>query len=457
MQQKQVYIKTYGCQMNVYDSEKMTDLLGTLGYRVCEHPSEADMMILNTCHIREKATEKVYSELGRLRIVQQARRNRGLEAFLVVAGCVAQAEGEVILKRAPYVDFILGPQSYQALPELLEKKRSNQILSRSPAGVALEFDAEDKFEKLTTISPFQESRVSAFLSIQEGCDKFCTFCCVPFTRGAEFSRSAQSIIEEAHTLVNAGVRDITLLGQNVNAYHGLGLKGKEWSLGHLLQALSDIPDLWRLRYTTSHPINVDNALIAAHRDLPKVMPFLHLPVQSGSDRILKAMNRHHNRAYYLKTLASLIEAQPNLAFSSDFIVGFPGETDSDFEDTLSLIAEMNQMGAYLAQAFSFSYSPRPGTVAAPNDNVPPVIKAERLQRLQEVIQVSQQQFNQRSLHAKMPVLFEKAGRHMHQWIGRTPHMQSVHVYSDAESLVGQMRCVTIDGLGPNSLSGTLET
>ena len=445
---KRLFIKTYGCQMNVYDSARMAELMAPLGYAEAERPDGADLVILNTCHIREKAAEKVFSELGTIRRLKEAKRKHGGRMVIAVAGCVAQAEGAEILQRAPFVDLVFGPQSYHRLPEMVARagEGSRQgILDTS-------FPAEPKFDFLpqTAAAP----GVSAFLTVQEGCDKFCTFCVVPYTRGAEYSRPAADVIAEAGWLAAAGAREITLLGQNVNAYHGAAPpngsnSGGEWRLGELIRALADVPGLARLRYTTSHPRDVDDGLIAAHRDVPQLMPFLHLPVQSGSDRVLAAMNRRHTADHYRRTVDRLREARPDLALSSDFIVGHPGETDADFAATLELVREIG-----FAQAFSFKYSPRPGTPAASAaDQVPEPVKSERLAALQQLLQRQQRDFNRACVGQVLPVLFEKPGRHPGQLVGRSPYLQSVHIDA-APDRIGDIVPVLIERAEPNSLAGT---
>ena len=440
---KKLYIKTYGCQMNVYDSARMAEVLAPLGYVPTAVAEDADMVILNTCHIREKAAEKVYSELGRLAPLKARRASEGGHMMLAVAGCVAQAEGAEILARAPQVDIVLGPQTYHRLPEMVAR-----VARAGKAVLDTEFPAEAKFDFL----PASEgpAAVTAFLTIQEGCDKFCTFCVVPYTRGAEFSRPAADILAEARRLVAQGAREITLLGQNVNAYHGAAPEGGAWGLGQLLRALAEIPDLARLRYTTSHPRDVDEALIEAHRDLRQLMPFLHLPVQSGADRVLAAMNRRHRAADYRRLVERLRQARPDLALSSDFIVGFPGESDADFEATLALIRDIG-----FAQAFSFKYSARPGTPAAAlPDQVPETVKSERLAAVQALLAEQQRAFNTATLGRVVPVLFEKPGRHAGQLVGRSPWLQAVHASAPAAAL-GGVAPVRIIGLGPNSLAGAL--
>jgi tRNA-2-methylthio-N6-dimethylallyladenosine synthase len=440
-QTKKLFIKTYGCQMNVYDSARMTDLLAPLGYGPAPSASEADMVILNTCHIREKAAEKVFSELGRLRPLKEAKRRRGKRLILAVAGCVAQAEGAEILARAPHVDIVVGPQTYHRLPELVAT-----ATRRVGGTLDTEFPAESKFDYLPDASTAQG--VSSFLTIQEGCDKFCTFCVVPYTRGAEFSRPAAEVLEEARRLLAAGAREITLLGQNVNAYHGAAPDGGEWGLGRLIRALAQVPGIARIRYTTSHPRDVDDQLVAAHRDITALMPVLHLPVQSGSDRVLAAMNRRHSAAEYLRTLDRLRRARPDIAFSSDFIVGYPGEGERDFEATLGLVREVGY-----AQAFSFKYSPRPGTpAAAESDQVPEAVKSERLVRLQALLEEQQRAFNRSQVGRVVTVLLEKPGRHPGQLVGRSPYLQPVHVLAPV-GLVGALLAVRIVGAEPNSLAG----
>jgi tRNA-2-methylthio-N6-dimethylallyladenosine synthase len=429
--------------MNVYDSDRMRDLLAPLGYRHIDDPARADMVILNTCHIREKATEKLFSELGRLRLAKEEQAAAGKRMIIAVAGCVAQAEGAVISERAPYVDLVVGPQSYQALPDLIRQADR----ARGQSIVLTEFPADSKFD---TLPEEAESRgVTAFLAVQEGCDKFCSFCVVPYTRGAEYSRPVASILAEAARLVRSGAREIMLLGQNVNAYHGDGPDGP-WDLAALIRAVARIPSLERIRYTTSHPRDMDEALIAAHADVPALMPFLHLPVQSGSDRILSAMNRKHTSAFYRRLIERLRRARPDLALSTDFIVGFPGEDDGDFEATLRLAEDVG-----FAQAYAFKYSPRPGTpAAAESDQVPEPVKAERLARLQAVIQDSALRFNRASLGRTVPVLLDRPGTRAGQLHGRTPHMQAVHVTAPS-SLLGTLTPVLIETAQTVSLGGRL--
>ena len=436
---KRLFIKTYGCQMNVYDSARMAELMAAGGYVSAAGPDGADLVILNTCHIREKAAEKVFSELGAIRRLKAARQRRGGRMIVAVAGCVAQAEGAEILARAPFVDIVVGPQAYHRLPEMVVRAAAEPVLDTS-------FPADAKFDFLPQTAAVPG--VSAYLTVQEGCDKFCTFCVVPYTRGAEYSRPAAEIIAEARRLVAGGAREITLLGQNVNAYHGAAPGSVGWGLGELIRALAGISGLDRLRYTTSHPCDVDDGLIAAHREVAELMPFLHLPVQSGADRVLKGMNRRHTAAAYRHTVERLRQARPDLALSSDFIVGFPGESEADFGATLDLVREIG-----FAQAFSFKYSPRPGTPAADAaDQIPEEVKAERLQRLQALLNEQQRAFNQRCVGRVLPVLFEKPGRHAGQLVGRSPYLQSVHAAADAE-LIGRIVPVMIGAAQANSLAG----
>ena len=446
---KKLFIKTYGCQMNVYDSARMADVLAPHGYVPVGEPDDADMVILNTCHIREKAAEKVYSELGRIRAVRERRAETGQKTVIAVAGCVAQAEGEEMRARAPFVDIVLGPQTYHRLPEMVARA-ARAADHAGPGVVETDFPVEAKFDELPEASAPQGP--SAFLTVQEGCDKFCTFCVVPYTRGAEFSRPVAQILAEAKRLVAQGTVEIVLLGQNVNAYRGAAANGESWGLAQLIRALAEIPGLARLRYTTSHPRDMDDALIAAHGDVPALMPFLHLPVQSGSDRILAAMNRGHDAAAYLALIERLRRSRPDLALSSDFIVGFPGETDADFEATMALVRAAN-----FAQAFSFKYSPRPGTPAAlSEEQVPEDVKDERLQRLQALLREQQVAFNQATTGATVPVLLEKPGRHPGQLIGRSPWLQSVHVEAPA-ALIGRIVPVALRAAKLNSLAGRLAT
>jgi tRNA-2-methylthio-N6-dimethylallyladenosine synthase len=431
---KALYVKTYGCQMNVYDSARMADLLAPLGYAPTDAPDAADMVILNTCHIREKAAEKVYSELGKLRKMKEAR---GGKMMIAVAGCVAQAEGAEIVRRQGAVDLVVGPQSYHRLPEMIAKaaRAGGQVLET-------DFPAEDKFDALPAQT---HTGTSAFLTVQEGCDKFCTFCVVPYTRGGEYSRAPQQILDEAKRLVGLGAREITLLGQNVNAY-----AHEDWTLAMLLHALARIDGLERLRYTTSHPRDMSDELIAAHRELPQVMPYLHLPVQSGSDCVLEAMNRQHTSDDYRRIVERIRAARADLALSSDFIVGFPGESDKDFEDTLALVRDIGY-----AQAFSFKYSRRPGTPAsAARKQVAEDVKAARLEALQALLTAQQKAFGKSCEGRTLSVLFEKPGRKRDQAVGRSPYLQPVHV-EGAGALIGEIRDVRIVEAQPNSLKGVL--
>ena len=443
---KRLHVITWGCQMNVYDSARMADVLAPLGYVPTDTPADADMVILNTCHIRDRATEKVFSELGRLRVVKAERAAEGRPTILAVAGCVAQAEGAEILARAPYVDIVLGPQTYHRLPEMVARA------SRAAGAVIdTDFPAESKFDHLPDVAaPQSAGGVTAFLSIQEGCDKFCSFCVVPYTRGAESSRPATSVIAEARRMAARGAREVTLLGQNVNAYHGEGPDGATWTLSRLLRALAEIPGLVRLRYTTSHPRDMDDELIAAHRDIPALMPFLHLPVQSGSDRVLEAMNRRHTADDYRRLVDRLRTARPDLAMSSDFIVGHPGETGADFEATLALIRDIG-----FAQSFSFKYSPRPGTPAAGAPNaVAESEKDSRLQILQALLRDQQTAFNEACDGLTLPVLITGPGRRPGQIAGRSPYLQPVHLIGST-LLAGQVVPVRITSARPSSLSGDL--
>jgi tRNA-2-methylthio-N6-dimethylallyladenosine synthase len=446
---RKVHIRSFGCQMNVYDSHRMADVLAGEGYAETDDAAGADLVILNTCHIREKAAEKVYSELGRVRALKAAAAQDGRRMVVAVAGCVAQAEGAEIIRRAAGVDVVVGPQNYQRLPALLDR------VGEGSAVVDTEFLPEEKFDSLRppSAAATRARGVTAFVTVQEGCDKFCTFCVVPYTRGAEYSRPAAKIVAEVERLALAGVREVTLIGQNVNAYHGEGPGGAPWRLGQLLFRLAEVEGIARLRYTTSHPGDMEDSLIAAHRDLPALMPQLHLPVQSGSDRILAAMNRRHTRADYLRLIEALRATRPDLAFSSDFIVGFPGETEADFRATLSLVDEVA-----LASAFSFKYSPRPGTPAADSpDQIPDEARHERLQRLQYVIDRRQAAFNTSCRGRRFEVLFERAGRHPGQIVGRSPYLQAVQVMNAPERAVaiGDIAEVTITEVSSNSLFGRL--
>ncbi len=443
---KRLFVKTYGCQMNVYDSGRMADALAPHGWRAAGGPGDADLVVLNTCHIREKATEKVFSELGRLRRLKTEAAADGRRVLLAVAGCVAQAEGEEIAARAPWVDLVFGPQTYHRLPEMVARA-SAAPPARPWDGARLvdtEFPVESKFDLLPEEAG---SAVSAFLTVQEGCDKFCAFCVVPYTRGAEVSRPAADILAEARRLAARGAREIVLLGQNVNAYHGEGPDGREWGLGRLIRALADAGAAERIRYTTSHPRDMDDDLADAHRDVPQLMPWLHLPAQSGSDRVLRAMNRGHDADFYLRLVERLREARPDLALSSDFIVGHPGETDADFAETVRLVARVGY-----AQAYSFKYSPRPGTPAAARPQVPEEAKAERLRALQQLLAAQQAAFNKACEGAVQPVLVERAGKRPGQLAGRGPYMQAAH-FDGPPRLLGEIVPVRIEAGLANSLSG----
>ncbi len=435
---KRLYIKTYGCQMNVYDSERMADVLRPLGYAVTDEPEGADLVVLNTCHIREKATEKVYSELGQIKLMKGRKADSGGRMTIAVAGCVAQAEGEEIMRRQPAVDLVVGPQAYHQLPELIARahRATGERLSA-------DFAADEKFDALP--KDRHVTGVTAFLTVQEGCDKFCTFCVVPYTRGGEWSRPAGDILAEARVLAAKGVREVTLLGQNVNAYDG-----DAGGLAGLVRLLATVEGLDRIRYTTSHPRDMDDALIAAHGEVEALMPYLHLPVQSGSDRILKAMNRGHTAEHYIRLIEKIRGARPDIAMSCDFIVGFPGERDSDFEATLNLVREVGYAGA-----FSFKYSRRPGTPAsAMPGQVATEVMDERLQRLNALLQEQQEAFNHSVVGRVAPVLIEKTGRNPGQIGGRSPWLQPVHI-DGPERLIGQIVPVRIDSATRGSLSGSL--
>ncbi|MZR29586.1 tRNA (N6-isopentenyl adenosine(37)-C2)-methylthiotransferase MiaB [Sneathiella litorea] len=443
---KKLYISTYGCQMNVYDSARMADLMSPLGYSLTNKPADADMAILNTCHIREKASEKTFSELGRLRNLRRDKKSRDEgDMIIAVAGCVAQAEGAEIMKRAPYVDMVFGPQSYHHLPEMVAQatRGVGHILET-------EFPVEPKFDHLPEEAI--DKNLSAFLTVQEGCDKFCAFCVVPYTRGAEFSRPVAAIIDEAKRMVAAGTREITLLGQNVNAYHGEGADGKSVSLARLIKELAEVEGLDRLRYTTSHPLEMSEDLCSAHRDIDILMPYLHLPVQAGSDRILAAMNRRHTADEYRRIIDKLRHYRPDLALSGDFIVGFPGETDQEFEDTLQLVRDVEY-----AQAYSFKYSPRPGTPAAALDGemIDEAVKSERLARLQALLNEQQLAYNRSFVGKEIDVLLEREGKREGQLVGRSPYMQSVFVPSPSHR-IGNIATVIVREGNANSLRGELK-
>jgi tRNA-2-methylthio-N6-dimethylallyladenosine synthase len=441
---KGLFIKTYGCQMNVYDSERMRDVLKPLGYAPVETPEAADLVVLNTCHIREKATEKTFSELGRLKELKQKSGGR---MRIAVAGCVAQAEGAEILRRQPAVDLVVGPQSYHRLPEMIARmaRQTGDVLET-------DFAAEEKFDTLPKTR--EPNGPSAFLSVQEGCDKFCTFCVVPYTRGAEYSRSADAIIAEARELARQGVREIVLIGQNVNAWHGVApahdTRGGEWRLGDLIRHVAKIGGVERIRYTTSHPRDMSDDLIEAHAEVEALSPFLHLPVQSGSDRILKTMNRQHTAEDYLRIVEKARAARPDIALASDFIVGFPGESEADFEATLALVREVN-----FAQAYSFKYSPRPGTPAAGMDlQVEETVKEDRLARLQDLIGHQAGAFNRATIGRRLKVLFNREGKHEGQALGYSPYMQPVHIESGGR-VMGRMVEVEITDATMVSLGGRL--
>lgn len=439
---KKLFVKTYGCQMNVYDSERMSDAMAAAGYENTDTPDDADLVLLNTCHIREKAAEKVYSELGRIRKLADAKKARGGEMQVGVAGCVAQAEGEEIVRRQPLVDLVVGPQAYHRLPEMAARAADT-----GKAVIDTEFPEEDKFTKIPR-GPKAKRAPTAFLTVQEGCDKFCAFCVVPYTRGAEVSRPAAQIMAEARDLVERGVVEITLLGQNVNAYHGAGADA-DWSLARLIRELAKVDGLERIRFTTSHPNDMDEDLIAAHGEVEKLMPYLHLPVQAGSDRVLAAMNRRHTAEAYIRLIERIRAARPDLALSGDFIVGFPGETEAEFQDTMSLIREVEY-----AQAYSFKYSPRPGTPAANDPLVDAAEASDRLARLQSLLTEQQTAFQKSCVGRTLPVLIEKPGRMDGQMVGRSPYLQAVHLQADP-ALTGTIVDVAIEKSAPNSLAGRL--
>jgi len=460
---KKVFIKTYGCQMNVYDSNRMANVLKPHGYEVSPSSDGADLVILNTCHIREKAAEKVYSEIGRLKQTKSEWAEAGKDMYIAVAGCVAQAEGAEMMKRAPAVDMVLGPQTYHRLPYMLKEAEKQRAAGRTSSRVMdTEFPVDTKFDFLPSEEDFNSP--AQFLTVQEGCDKFCAFCVVPYTRGAEYSRSVADVVSEAKRMADKGVVEITLLGQNVNAYHGENADGSSASLGELIKAIAEVKGIGRIRYTTSHPRDMDDALINAHKNIEACMPYLHLPVQSGSDKILDAMNRKHTREEYFAIIDRLRTARPDLALSSDFIVGFPGETDEDFEDTLDLVRRVKY-----AQAYSFKYSPRPGTPASTiEEQVPEDVKSERLARLQALINEHQMEFNENSLGSEMDILLERKGKLPGQLLGRSPYLQAVHVdLREADNALdgtgdktynnymGKLVRVKIVEAGPHSLKGDL--
>lgn len=439
--QKKLFIKTWGCQMNVYDSNRMADILSPLGYQTVDTPDDADMVILNTCHIREKATEKVFSDLGRLRPHKDAKEKKGEKMLIAVSGCVAQAEGDVIMDRAKYVDMVFGPQTYHELPEMIIRATGQRVVNT-------EFPAISKFDSLP--DEHIPQGVTAFLSIQEGCDKFCTFCVVPYTRGAEFSRPVQQVIDEARRLRDSGAKEITLLGQNVNAYHGTAPNGRPMGLADLIAAVSEIEGIERIRYTTSHPRDMADDLIAAHGSLPKLMPFLHLPVQHGADEILKQMNRKHTADEFRDIIARLRKARPDISLSSDFIVGFPGETDKHFEELLQLVRDIG-----FGTSYSFKYSPRPGTPAANMQNiVHEKVKDERLQELQKLLFSQHQEFNEKFLGETIEVLTDGKGNRPNQLHGRTPYNQAMHVTCDP-SLLGSLVKANVEKATATALAGTM--
>lgn len=440
---KKVHIKSFGCQMNVYDGQRMADILAAQGYEETAAPEGADLILLNTCHIRDRAVQKVYTELGKLRDLKNGQNAAGQETRIVVAGCVAQAEGAEIQRRQPAVDLVVGPQAYHRLPELLAEAKRKRV-------VDTDLPIDDKFGFLPAPKPaaIRGRGISAFVTIQEGCDKFCAFCVVPYTRGAEFSRPVTALVSEIERLADAGVRDVTLIGQNVNAYHGEGPDGQIWGLARLMHRVAEIAGIARIRYTTSHPRDMDDDLIAAHRDLPQVMPFLHLPVQAGSDRILAAMNRKHTADEYRLLIERVRKARPDIALSSDFIVGFPGETEADFSETLRLVEDIG-----FASSYTFKYSPRPGTPAAELEHqIAPEEMSERLQRLQERVEHHRQAFNHAMVGRTVDVLLERAGRHPGQLAGKSPYLQAVQIDTKANQ-IGDMVKVLIERAGSNSLFG----
>lgn len=445
---KRVFVKSFGCQMNVYDSHRMVDVAAKEGYKEAAKIEDADLIVLNTCHIRERASEKIYSELGKVRELREEREAAGLKTTIVVAGCVAQAEGAEILRRQPAVDLVVGPQNYHRLPQLL------QAAALRPGVVDTAFPLEDKFDHLPAPAPgaIRSRGVCAFVTVQEGCDKFCSFCVVPYTRGAENSRPVAKVLDEVARLAAAGVREATLIGQNVNAYHGREEDGGSFDLADLLSAVADIPGILRVRYTTSHPNDMTETLIRAHRDNLALAPYLHLPIQSGSNRILAAMNRGHKVRDYLEIVGQTRAARPDIALSSDFIVGYPGESDADFQDTLDLVRAVG-----FAASYTFKYSPRPGTPGAELKNqIDEQTKSSRLLILQQLLEEQRQAFNRGAVGRTMPILFEKTGRHAGQVIGRSPYLQSVYAEGEA-TLIGSIRDVEIVGVGPNSLKGRIVT
>ncbi len=443
MKDKKLFIKTWGCQMNVYDSQRMADVLAPLGYKTVDTPEDADMVILNTCHIREKATDKVFSQLGRLREHKDAKEERGGRMLMAVGGCVAQAEGAFIMERAPYVDMVFGPQTYHELPEMVIKATGERVINT-------ELATEDKFDALPGEN--RPTGPAAFLSVQEGCDKFCTYCVVPYTRGAEISRPVSQILDEAKRIRDSGAKEITLLGQNVNAYHGEHTDGSTWTLPRIIEAVAKIEGIERIRYMTSHPGDMQDELLEAHGSIEKLMPYMHLPVQSGANKVLKAMNRKHTAESYLETIEKLRKLRPDIALSGDFIVGFPGETDKDFEDTMDLVRK-----ARYASAYSFKFSARPGTPAASMKKlIRPEIMDERLQALQDLLNEQGQNFNEPFIGTTVPVLFERKGREPGQLHGRSPHNQSVHTEGN-ERLIGHIVDVNISAASKSALRGCIAT
>jgi len=445
---KRVFVKSFGCQMNVYDSHRIADVAAHEGYQEAAKIEDADLVVLNTCHIRERASEKIYSELGKVRELKEQRETAGLGTTIVVAGCVAQAEGAEIVRRQSAVDLVVGPQNYHRLPQLL------RAAGQRPGVVDTAFPVEDKFDHLPAPAPatIRARGVSAFVTVQEGCDKFCSFCVVPYTRGAENSRPVAKVMAEIARLAGAGVREVTLIGQNVNAYHGRDAAGRPFDLADLLSAAAAVPGVLRVRYTTSHPNDMGEALILAHRDNPSLAPYLHLPVQSGSDRILAAMNRGHRAGEYRDVIGRVRAVRPDIALSSDFIVGYPGESDAEFQETLDLAGALG-----FAASYAFKYSPRPGTPGAEQKNqIDEPTKSARLAKLQQLLEGQRQAFNRGAVGRTMPVLFEKPGRYAGQVIGRTPYLQSVYVAGEP-SLIGALADVEIIGVGPNSLRGRLVT
>ncbi len=449
---KKLFIKTYGCQMNVYDTERMIDVMAPEGYEETDTPEGADLVVLNTCHIREKAAEKVYSDIGRIRKMKEEKKQSGEEMVLAVGGCVAQAEGAEIMKRAPSVDMVFGPQTYHNLPKMVQKSLSLKSDGEKSRILDTDLAVDEKFNQLSKKDV--KKKPTAFLTVQEGCDKFCTFCVVPYTRGSEFSRSVDDILKDAEKLANAGVVEVTLLGQNVNAFHGISPSGQEWGLPQLICELAKIEGFERIRYTTSHPHDMTDELLAVHRDVKECMPYLHLPVQAGSDKILKAMNRTHDSASYMEIIRKLREYRPDIALSGDFIVGFPGETDEDFEQTMELVRTVKY-----AQAYSFKYSPRPGTPASVMDNqIEEQVKSERLSRLQALLKEQQTEFNNSVIGKTLPVLVEAPGKTDNSVFGRSPYMQAVQISIDNagfDDLQGKIVDVLIKEGGPFNIQGIL--